>query len=503
MFRVEPTVTLDGTRITCDADRLGIVPIVMSDLQVVWGRSGYYDRTDPTRLTLRLWDSGAEWAMRIRDSRAIGAPVTLTWTAGTTTVTMFRGSVATAHAERLDRTDAVGRRVWEITLTVEDPTAALGNVFPFPGYLKDGDTMEARRVWLSRLCQYGGLDVKLMSYQKGYVPAKVHGLEVGKDSALDLINAFYDSMSGDAWTYDPESNQIHQCERMDWNFHTYLGSFDDSRGAVRITATDAEINGINRPGVALSGCELRVPDGIEISAATDTDINAVESTWKDPLDEWKDKVAWRSNVPLGTSKRLLSNHTWMTTDWAIELQLQSAWDRARNEGRRPHHPNLVYRAGHQFATERLARWWLQCWENARPGFINGDTAHEWLMQGAADWPPLVSPLGGTITYNGTTGWTFDLTVQWMANRLRIAPITWALLQQVKWSTTSPNVPWWWSLVGLPKPPAQKVGAPTPERDVYWGAPDPDGKQYRFDESVTWGDLKHLDKTTREIKDVLQ
>lgn len=510
MITVTPWVELDGLRVSCDTSLLGSAPVVMSDLVIQWGRDGYFDAADPARCTVVLWDSSAQWPVRIRDSRALGTKVQVKWSATDTDtgavvvseVVMFTGSVSATEAHRTERTDATGRAVWEVTITATDPTAALGNVYPLPGVLAAGETMDTRKQWLMGLASYGGLSVSDIDYQSGYAPAQCKPVEVGKDSALSCITAFYDSMSKDAWTYDPEGNAIRQCERHDGDFTTYLASFDDSRGAVLVTATDTVIDNITRPGVALSACSLRVEDGITITATTDTDINAVETTWSDPLDEWTDKVAFKDSVPLGTSRRLLANDTWMTTDWAIELQLQSAWDRARAEGRRPRHPNLTYAAGKTFATTRLARWWTRAWEDTRPAFINGDAAHAWLMSGADDWAPLLSPLGGTVTYSGRDGWTFDLSVQWMHNRKTVTPMTWAKLQQVKWTTTSDPVPWWWDLLGLPRPPATTVGSPTPERDVYWGVPGGDAKQYRFDESVTWEDLKYLDNTNREIKDVL-
>lgn len=502
MITVRPWVEIDGQRVSCAAGDIGRVPVIMSELQIEWGREGYFDGADPARATVRLWDSTNQWAERIRDNRAIGVPVIVKWASGTSEVQMYRGSVATATAERLERTDDNETHVWEITLTAADPTAALGNVYPLPGNLSMNDTMADRQAWLKGLVQYGGLDVTDIDYQSGYRTSKCRPVKVGEDSALELLTQFYDGMSKDAFTYDPESNAIRQCERHDWEYHTYLASFDDSRGAVLIAATDTQIDGITRPGVALSACNLITPDGITIEATTDTDINAVETTWSDPLDDWEEKKAYKSSVPLGTSKRLLSNDTWMTTGWAIELQLNSAWDRARAEGRRPRHPNLVFRPGDQFPTERMARWWLRCWEDTRPGFINGDAAHAWLMSGAADWMPLLSPLGGTVRFDGITGWEFDLSVQWMHNRIQVTPMTWRNLQQVQWTTQSESVPWWWDLLGLPKPPPKQVGTPTPERDVYWGAPGGDQRQYRFDESVTWDDLKYLDNTSREIKDVL-
>lgn len=498
MITITPWLELDGTGVSCKAADLGRVPVVMSTLKIKWGRDGYFDAAEPARATIRLWDSTEQWATRIRDSRALGTRVEVKWSTGTQTVTMYTGSVSAATAHRTQRTDPAGRIIWEVTLTVTDPTAALGNVYPLPGVLPDSDTMETRKQWLMGLASYGGLTISDLDYRSDYGPANCCPVEVGKDSALDVITAFYDSMSKDAFTYDPEGNAIRQCERHDGDFTTYLASFDDSTGAVLIAATDTVIDHITRPGIALSACQLRTPDGIIISATTDTDINAVESTWSDPLDEWKNKKSFRESVSSGTSRRLLSNTTWMTPDWAIEWQLESAWARARAEGRRPRHPNLIHKPGHSFATERLARWWLRCWEDTRPGFINGDAAHAWLMAGNTDWAPLLSPLGGTVTYHGDTGWEFDLAVQWMNNRTTVTPMTWGKLQQVKWTNQAPDVPWWWPW----KPPPKPVGTPTPERDVYWGPPDKTSNQYRFDESVTWDDLKYLDNTTREIKDVL-
>lgn len=503
MITVQPVIELDGAELSCNPDSLGILPIGVDDMVIEWGREGYFDGGSPARMTLVLWDSTSEWAVRIRDSRALGTHVRVRWAIGSETITMFRGTVADAEATRLDRLDSRGRHVYAITLTVVDPTAALGNVRPLHGVLSDADTMEVRKQWLMGLCEYGGLKVSDIDYQSGYAPSRCSPLEVGEDSALDLIEQFYASQSGDAWTYDPESNKIRQCERHDWAFTTYLVSQSDTPGAVLISTSDTVIDYVTRDGVALAACDVTVPDGFTITASTDTDINAVETTWRDPLDEWKEKKSFRDGVTLGSPRRLLANETWMTADWAIEMQLGSAWDRARNEGRRPKHPPIQFRPGHQFATARLARWWLRTWEDTRPAFINGDAAHAWLTSGADVWAPLVSPLGGTVRYNGRTGWDITLHVQWMHNRTTVAPMTWANLQQMRFTTSTPSSPWWHSLVGLPAPKPVTVGSPAPERDVRWGEPDTDSLQYRFDRSVTWADLRFLDNDSREIKDVLK
>lgn len=502
---VKPWLEIDGNRVPCSAATLPTQPIVMDKFTVNWGRAGYYDQTRPARVSFKLWDATGQWAIDIRDSRALGKHVAFLWS-HSVTVTMFRGVVAAASARLTKHTTDRGEPIWEITLTAVDPMATLGNVYPLPGVLAGGETMEQRKEWIKGLAEYGGLVVSDIDYRSDYARAKTAPVEVGKDSALAVLTDFYESMSKDSFTYDPEANSIRQCERHANAFTTSLASFDDSRGAVLITAGDVHMDGISRPGVALSACRLNVPDGIEIDATTDTDINRVESTWSDPLDEWKDKVAYREAVAVGQPRRVLNYETWLTDDWAIEQQLTSAWERARAEGRRPRHPSITFRPGTEFATERMARWWLRCWEDTRPAFINGDTAHAWLMQSATDWPPLVSPLGGTVTYTAEHGWVVNLEVQWMMDTTGVTPMVWSNLKQIKWRSESATVPWWWPLVGLQPPPPKQIGEHTPERDVYWGEPGAatteGARQYRFDESVTWGDLKYLDNTTREIKDIL-
>lgn len=504
MITVEPYLEIDRSRVSCSPTVLASQPIAMSGLKFTWGRDDYFGEADPISATVRLWDATGTWATRIRESRAVGVELAVKYQLPSGVMTMFRGSISSAVAGRTGRVqESTGRDIWEITITAVDPTAALGNVYPYPGVLQPTDTMEQRKEWLKGLCSFGGVVISEIEYQQGYRESLTSPVEVGNDSALDLMRAFFDGMSRDAFAYDPQSNRVIQCERMDWSFSTYLASFDDSRGAVMVTASDAQINGRTRPGVALSGCTLIVDPKMQIAASTNTDINIVETTWYDQNDQWRGKVSARSAVANGQPRRLLKNDTWLTADWAIELQLQSAWDRARAEGRWPRHPEITYRPGKGFATERLAKWWLQLWEDARPAFINGDMAHHWIMSGQSEWPPLLSPLGGTVEYDAERGWSISLIPQWMKNRITVQPMTWTLLQQIRFTSQAPAVPWWWGLTGQPMPPRVSVGSPTPERDVRWGAPDPEGHEYRFDESTTWADLRHLDRTAREIKDVLQ
>lgn len=523
-WTVTPSVYFDdlterSSRVACKADQIGQAPVVMSDLEFKWGREGYYDSIDPAECKMTLWDSTGDWARRIRDSKALGTHVEVKWEARHpdrpgyyTHHVLYRGLVTGVNARRLERTDDQDRHIWEIRLTCHDPVSSLGNIYPLPGVLPALDRLAYRRNWIKGLLEYGGIVIKELDFQPAYGNALMVPYEVGKESALELVTKMYDSMSLDAFSYIPTLDGIYQAERHDGDYTTFLVSYGNNRGAVLISTNDAFINKRTRGGLGIPGCSLEVDEGMELEATPDTDINRVETTYKKRNDkgEWVDHVISAENVSVGQPRRVLTNETWITppdgddvSRGMLELQHRSMWERAREEGRRPRHPNIRFRAGKEFPTLGALQWWLQTWEDARPGFINGDEAHRWMMDGDRDWEPIVSPLGGTVTYNGHDGWHIEMTVQWSHNRRTVTPITWSKLQQMQWTTESDPVPWWWEIIGLPTPPPRQVGTPTPERDVRWGEPDGDTGEYRFDTSVTWSDLKFLDNTAREIKDVLK
>lgn len=493
-----PWIEIDDRRVKCSANAMENEPVIVESFTIKWGRSGYYDSTEPAHLTFTLWDATDQWAIAIRDSQALGKRVKVRWPGAT----QFVGAIASATARRTTYTTDEGVYIWQIMITAVDPLAALGNIYPLPGVLPAGETMEQRSQWLKSLAGYGGVDFFAIDYHNRHANARTKPVEVGGESALELFTAFYASMSNDAMTYDPETNYVRQCERHYGEFGPFLESVYDDRGAVMITSGTTIVNGTPREGIPISGCKIIVEDGLEISATTDTDINRVESTWSDPLDEWNDKVAYRESIAVGQPRRVLNYETWITTDWSIEYQLESAWNRARAEGRHPRHPRITYRPGKTFTDQREAVWWLRCWENTRPAFINGDAAHTWLMQSGMNWAPIVSPLGGTVTYHAKTGWSITLDVQWMGNADPITPRTWIQLMQRKIRAELPTAPWWWKKAGLTAP-VRAVGVHLPERDIYWGPPDPATpatRKHRFDESITWGDMKYLDNERLEIRD---
>lgn len=499
----QPRLEIDGSPVSCGAADLGISPIVMDNLRIQWGREDYFSHTEPAQLSFRLWDSTGTWAERIRERRAIGARVELYWTAPSGRRVLFRGSVAHAVATRTTRKDLTHRDVWEITFTAMDPIAAMGNVFPVRGILSGSDTMTTRANWLKGLLEYGGVKVDAIEFVPLYAESLTWPLEVGEDSALDLITAFYASLSNDTWTYDAQDNRLKQVQRLDGEFETFLATYDDSRGAVLISAGDhtPATQTVARPGISLSACKLGIPEGLEVEATPGSALNSVEVKWKALTNgEYVDRTSISRQQKLGEPLRTLSFESWLRSEGYVNISLNSAWDRAQAEGGNPKHAPISYRAGKDFPTERIARWWLTPWEDARPAFISGDALHSWLSGESTSWPPLVSPIGGELVWRGDTGWEIESRVAWLHDHSTVTPMVWANLQQLKWSTTTQDVPWWWTLVGLPAPAPVSVGSPTPEKDIRWGLPD--GTGYRFDESVTWGDLRFLDNTTRKIEEIL-
>lgn len=513
VVKAQPIIEIDNTPVSCGAADLGIAPVVMDDLSIRWGREDYFSHTEPAQLSFRIWDSTGVWAERIRARSAIGAEVTAYWNGPAGRNILFRGSISSATATRTTRRDFKNRYQWEIRFIAMDPIAALGNVFPVPGVLGYPNrwTMEERKEWLKGLFNYGGVKVNEIEYVDLYRDAPTKIQPVGEDSALDLLEEFYASQSNDTWTYDAQVNRVKQVQRLDGEFTTFLASYDDSRGAVLISAGDhtPATQTDPRPGIALSACSLGVPEGLEVEATPTTALNSVEARWeeraldKDGREIYEDRTLFSRQQVLGEPLRTLAFDTLFTTYAPVKLSLDSAWYRAQEEGALPRHAPISYRAGKEFPTERVAKWWLTPWENARPGFINGDALHSWLSGDTTAWPPLVSPVGGEIHWDGADGWTIENRIAWIWDHTPVTPMAWKNLQQLKWSTYTEPVPWWWDLLGYPRPKPVPVGTPTPERDVYWGPPDADGRQYRFEESVSWGDLRYLDDSSREIKDVLQ
>lgn len=505
---VRPNVIINGQRVACHTDTMDSEPVVIRGFSIEWGRDEYQSPdVSPSSVTITILDTTGEWARRIRESRAIGLTVNITW-AGIQAnsldligpVTMFRGRVAHALAQPHHHRLEDGRRAWTIELTCADRTADFGNAYPGPVEWPV-ENMLTRANRIRNLGLSAGSSVQEVYFWPGYTDARCSALDVKDKSGLELMGAMYESMGNDSYAYDHDANVVRQAIRLSQPMTTYLATFDDTRGAVLPIASDIVVDGVTYPGIGLGGCDL-VGDPL-VEADPSTDINRLECTWKDYSTGYKDWTTVKESIAPGDSRRVMKWDSWFDAGQVIDPTLENVWKRAREEGRRPRHPRFTYSPGFLFISERVARWALMAWENTRPAFISGNLAYEWLMAGTADYPPIVAPIGGVTTFDARTGWEIELNVHWIHNQTPpAAPVDWESLKQIKLTTTQEDVPWWWELVGLPKPPPVTVGEHTPARDLKWGdATNFTG--YHWDKSVTWGDTKHVPDSGAQIKDVIE
>lgn len=505
---VKPDVLISGQLVACRADALDSEPVVIRGFEITWGRDEYMSPdVSPASVTLTLLDTTGMWAQRIRDTQAIGLPVEIRWQ-GTTTdtpsrrvgpVVMFRGRVTQADAAPHSLEASDGRTAWTVELVCADRTADMGNALAGPEPW-DRETMLERAVKIRDLATAAGSGIGQVYFWPGYVDSTTAPLEVKGKSALELMGAFFRSMGNDSYAYDPDANVIRQAIRLSQPMTTYLATFDDKLGAVLPVASDITVDGQVYPGIGLGGCELVGKPSV--SADPSTDINRLECSWKDFSTDHGDMTTVHENKRAGDARRVMSWESWLDNGIAIDPTLDNVWNRAREEGRRPRHPDFTYKPGHSFVSERMARWMLSTWENTRAAFISGNLAYQWLMGGEPGYSPVVAPIGGATRFDPETGWHCQFKVHWIHNTTPASsPATWSSIRQVKTTTTTPTDPWWWKLLGLPPSPPVTVGSPTPERDLLWGDPEL-MTGYAWDTSVTWGDLQHVPTSGTQIKDVL-
>lgn len=508
-IKVTPTITIDGQIIAVSLADIDTHPTAIKGLEIDWGRSEYHSaEASPASLTMSIADSTGEWAARILERRALGRKVEVTWIGEPTTpdgvtigpIIMFRGRISKANAEPLDRYTAEGRRRWEITLTCADRTADLGNAL-----VNDVEWSPApmlnRANQIRNLGLDGGSEIEEMYFWPGYVNSRSGPVEADRTSALELMGEFYASMGNDAWAYDPHENVVRQSIRLSQPYTIHLGSFDDHLGAVTPVVSDIVVDDVVYPGVALGGRALIGDPVVEADPASD--INRLECAWPNFANNHVDRTTIMEDVAPGDARRVMSWRSWLENGLTIDPTLDNVWARVREEGARPKHPEITTIPTHEFATGRMAQWILQTWENTRPAYIAGSLAYLWLMGDSAEYHPVVAPIGGTTSFDPLEGWSVDYRVHWIHNSLPPAPAaTWAGLEQKSISLELPSVPWWWSLLGLPTPPPVPVGDPTPERWLTWGVPEASAG-YRFSESVTWADLRHVPQSGTTITDHLE
>ena len=506
---VRPRVFIGGTQVACTADALEKRPVAIRGFTIRWGRSEYQSPdTSPASVTISLLDATDEWAERIRDSRAIGTAVIIDWI-GTLSTTlsdtartvMFRGRISEGIARPHHVETGDGRRAWLIELKCVDATADYGNANPAPETWPR-ETMLRRAIKIKELGESAGSPIQSVFFWPGYSESQCAPLDVKGKNALALMREMYESMGNDSYSYDPDGNAVRQAIRLSQPMSVYLATFDNSRGAVLPVANDITVDNYTYPGVGLGGRDLIGEP--EIRADPTTDINRLECTWEDHSTNWGPWTTVKENIAPGQPRRVMAWNSWFDDGKVIDPTLENVWSRAREEGRRPRHPEFTLKPGFTFVSRRMARWCLMAWENTRPAFISGNLAYQWLMSGVPDYPPIVAPIGGETTFDPRRGWAIRLNVHWIHSTTPIrSACTWASLKQVKTALSDVSVPWWWRLLGLPSPPPVSIGQPTPERDMKWGAP-PDINGYHWDASVTWSDLRHVPNapSSTQIKDVL-
>lgn len=506
---VTPTITIDGEVIAVHAGAVDTEPVAIHGLEIDWGRSEYHSaEASPSTLSLALADTSGEWAQRILQRRALGRKVEISWVGTPTTdgaaaigpIIMFRGRISEAHAEPLDHYAKDGRRRWEISLKCADRTADLGNALvndlEWPAA-----SMLVRANQIRNLGLAGGSEIEEMYFWPGYVTARSAPIEEDGTSALELMGQFYASMGNDAWAYDPHTNVVRQAIRLSQPYTIHLGSFDDHLGAVTPVVSDIVVDDEVYPGVSLGGRALIGDPSVTADPASD--INRLECSWEDYARDHAGHTTVIENVAPGDARRVMAWDSWLNNGIAIDPTLDNVWARVNEEGARPAHPEVTTIPSHDFTTGRLARWILQTWENTRPAYISGSLAYQWLMGDLPEYHPVVAPIGGTTTFDPVAGWSVSFRVHWIHNPLPPAPaVTWGGIEQIRVDSSTPSVPWWWSILGLPTPPPVEVGQPTPERYLTWGAPE-EGAGYRFAESVTWADLRHVPETGATIIDHLE
>ncbi|MDK8450888.1 hypothetical protein [Corynebacterium mastitidis] len=515
--KVTPSLTIGGYEIACSADKADTEPVAVRSVKIDWGRNEYHDASaTPATMTLHLADVTDEWADYIRRNKAVGREVRLqiegrpvlaldgTRISGTThRMVVFRGRVSRATAKLTKSESGQGARRWIITLVCADSTAAMGGVHPGPSEWPT-EAMMDRALRIRGLSEVGTTRIENFYFRSEYHMFGVSPLDVKGKSALQLLGDFYGSMAAETWSYDPDGNVVRQVPRLSQDMTVRLQSSDEQHGAVKPAVDGVHFEGVTYPGIGLGGCQLTGDPVIEADPATV--INRVEVNWKNREREWDDTISVHENVYPGDARRVLSWDTWLGDQENVEPAQNALWARVNEEGRRPRHPEFTTQPTHVFPNWDVTRWVLMAWENPRPCFISSDAAHQWLMGTNQAYGPIVAPIGGTLHFDPKDGWSALLRTHFIHNtRSRISPVPWQGLKQYR-RNNQRTVPWMWERSGTP-PGAQIIDQSTiknnysmPNRYPRWGKA-PSNRGYCFHTSVTWSDLRYIDNSGAEIKDV--
>lgn len=499
-----PTIYLNGREVACTVDALDDEPVAIRGYEIKWGRDDYHDSdAEPASIRLHITDSTGQWAEKIRTSKAIGQTLQVNLTATSDkssesqTWTQFRGRVSHAVARPMDLTATDGSTRWEITLDGADRTADMGSRTVEENQW-GRETILDRAIRIRDYGKTAGSGIEEVFFFPGYVQSLCAPLDTQRATPLALMGDMYRSIGNDSWAYDPDANVVRQVIRLAQPLSIHLGTFDDTHGAVIPVVNDITVDNVKYEGIGLGSCELAGEPQVE--ADMSTDINRLECKWKDNQANFEDRTAVKEQVLAGDSVRTMTWDSWFDAREVIDPTLANVWNRVRQEGSRPRHPEMELHRTKTFPTFRHAHWWLHTWENTRPAYLAGSLPWLWLMAGSTDYPPIVAPIGGTTSYDPRYGWTVTMKVHWVQNTTPpSSQVRWQDMPQIRYSTETQSVPWWWKLVGLPTPSPKRVGQRTPERDVTWGEVGA-SNGYRFGNSVTWGDMRNVPTDGAQIRD---
>lgn len=362
-----------------------------------------------------------------------------------------------------------------------------------------------RALRIRGLSEVGTTKIKNFYFRSEYHMLGVSPLDVKGKSALQLLTEFYGSMAAETWAFDPDGNVVRQVPRLSQEMDVRLQSSDEQYGGVKPAIDGVRFEGVTYPGIGLGGCQIAGDPVIEADPATA--INRVEVNWKNRVREWDDTMTVHENVYPGDARRVYAWDTWLGDQENVEPSQDALWERVREEGRRPRHPEFTTPPTHTFPSWDVARWLLMTWENPRPAFISGDAAHQWLMGSNQEYGPVVAPIGGTLHFDPQKGWSTNLRTHFIHNRREWREhVTWNLMRQERQSTKDITVPWMWGAYKTPDgveirdPEKIRLHGSMPNRDLEWGEPGPE-TGYRFHTSVTWDDMRHINATGAQIKDV--